>query len=90
MSNYILNPKTALIIDAEVYYLVREKKQTKNDVCQLCSLYAECRGDGDIPRFSYMCVPESGYEGWFFQRNIFVTRYKAKSLVECINDTFVK
>lgn len=90
MSKFILNPETALIIDAEVYYLVREKKQSNNDVCKMCSLQQQCWVVGETPRYMDLCIPKTGYEGWFFTTNVILTDYKAKRLVELINETFPK
>ena len=90
MSKFILNPETVLIIDAEVYYLVREKKQSNNDVCKMCSLQQQCWVVHSAPRYMDLCIPKTGYEGWFFTTNVLLTEYKAKSLVELINETFSK
>lgn len=88
MSKYILNKDTALIIDGEVYYLVREKKQSNNDVCKMCSLKHKCWVVGETPRYLDFCITNTGYEGWFFKTNVFLEEYKARRIVELINETF--
>lgn len=90
MRNYILNEETALIIDSEVYYLVREKKKTTNNVCSKCYLQNTCWEDSNIPRYRDLCVPSSGYEGWFFVSNYILSKYRVKKMVESINETFIK
>lgn len=90
MSKLILNPETALIIDAEVFYLVREKKMSNNDVCKMCSLQQKCWVVGKYPKYLDLCIPNTGYEGWFFTTNVFLTERKAKGLVEIINETYTK
>ncbi|MBQ6148638.1 MAG: hypothetical protein IJI83_03730 [Oscillospiraceae bacterium] len=88
MRKLILNTETVLIVDAEVYHLVREKEQSKNDVCQMCSLYDQCGVEDGTLRFFNLCIPMNGDEGWFFTTNVALTPYKARELVKLVNETF--
>ena len=90
MRNYILSEETALIINSEVYYLVREKEKTTNDVCSKCYLYDSCWNDGSITRYKDLCIPSDGDEGWFFVSSCLLTEYEAKKLVGLINESFIK
>lgn len=86
MSKLQKNPETALIINGEIHVLVREKNPKENGVCHKCSLYDECWKDTETPMYSDLCIPPSGYEGWFFVRSLFTDERKTKELVRQIND----
>ncbi len=86
MSKLQKNPDTALIINNEIHVLVREKLPKTNGVCHKCSLYDSCWKDTVNPAYSDLCIPESGYEGWFVVRSLFTTNYKTRELVRLINE----
>lgn len=86
MSKLQKNPDTVMIINGEIHVLVREKFPYTNDVCHKCSLYDECWKEKGNPRYYDLCLPPSGYEGWFFVRSLFTDERKTKELVRQIND----
>lgn len=86
MSKLQKNPGTALIINEEIHVLVRERLPKENGVCHKCSLYDECWKDTETPMYSSLCIPSSGYEGWFFVRSLFTDERKTRELVRQIND----
>ena len=86
MSKLQKNTGTALIINEEIHVLVRERLPKENGVCNKCSLYDECWKDTETPMYSSLCIPSSGYEGWYFVRSLFTDERKTKELVRQIND----
>lgn len=86
MSKLQKNPDTVLVINTEIHVLVREKYPQTNGVCHKCSLYDNCWKDTETPAYSDLCIPSSGYEGWYFVRSIFTDDRKTRELVRQIND----
>ena len=80
------NPDTVLVINTEIHVLVREKLPKTNGVCHKCSLYDSCWKDTETPAYSDLCIPPSGYEGWFFVRSLWTPENKTRELVRQIND----
>ena len=66
MKKYVLDKNTALIYNGELFVLAREKKVTKNSVCDLCSLNNICTDDGESHHFSSLCIPYEDDYRWFF------------------------
>lgn len=66
MSKYILNENNALVINEQVYALVREEKVTTDSVCAKCSLYDTCVDYEDNHHLSALCLPEISDGRWFF------------------------
>lgn len=89
MSKYVLNESTALVVNDEVYVLVREKEVTKNSVCEQCSLIDVCIDDGESHHLSALCMPEESDGRWFFLRLLNYTEKGGKDLVRIINKCFV-
>lgn len=89
MSKLQKNTDTVLIINGEIYILVREKFPKENGVCHKCSLYDECWKDTETPMYTNLCIPSSGYEGWFFERSLLIDEDKTRRLVELIHEAVV-
>lgn len=66
MRVYVLDKNTTLVLNEKVFVLAREKKVTKNSVCDLCSLNDICTDDGESHHFSSLCIPYEDDYRWFF------------------------
>lgn len=66
MSKYVLNEKTALVINDKVYALVRESEVINNSVCAKCHLYDKCVDFDDNHHLSALCLPNEWDGRWFF------------------------
>lgn len=86
MSKLKKNPDTVLVVNGEIHVLVREKIPTTNILCLKCSLYDSCWKDTETPKYTDLCIPLTGYEGWYFVRSLFTPENKTRELVRQIND----
>lgn len=81
MSKYILNKKNALVLNGEVFVLVREKRVTKNSVCDQCHLNDICIDDGESHHLSALCIPEEGDGRWFFFNSLYLSEGDADNII---------
>lgn len=89
MSKYVLSEETALILNGQVYSLVREKIVQNNSVCDQCDLYEICTDAEENRKLSDWCIPEDEDQRWFFKRHRIYTQKGAEDLVRLINKCFV-
>lgn len=80
MSKYVLNEKTVLILNEEVYALVRESEVTDNSVCAKCDLYDKCVTFDDNHYLKDLCMPCEEDGRWFFIIAERLTRFEKNDL----------
>lgn len=80
MSKYVLNENTVLILNEEVYALVRESKVTDNNVCAKCDLYDKCVTFDDNHYLKDLCMPCEEDGRWFFVIAESLTRFEKNVL----------
>lgn len=85
MSKYILNANTALILNEEVFALVREIEITTNNVCEKCSLNDICFDIHGSSNFYRLCTTEDGDGRWFFVRAWHLTKFQREELDRTIS-----
>lgn len=89
MSKYVLNEETALVLNGEVYVLVKESNPTSNEVCGKCSLYDKCWQSDETLKYSGLCITEDDDQSWFFQRHLIFSSKGGRDLVRLINKCFI-
>ena len=89
MSKYIINEEIALVINAEVFLLVKETNPTSNEVCGKCDLYDDCWQPDENLKYCDLCITKNQDTGWFFKRHDLFTRKGGKDLIRFISKGFL-
>ena len=86
MSKYVLNENTVLILNEEVYALVRESEAKNNSVCDKCALYSTCVDYEDNHHLKDLCMPCEEDGRWFFVNAERLTRFQKNDLRDITSD----